>query len=108
MSGPELLQDLITDMPAAERFERIVTGLHERFECGAVVLLRLQREHLHPVAIRGLVAEAHGRKFGLAQHPRLSAIMTSVQGPALSGRQPAARPLRRPAGQSARRTLAGA
>ncbi|QQD21170.1 nitric oxide reductase transcriptional regulator NorR [Venatoribacter cucullus] len=79
MSGPELLQDLITDMPAAERFERIVTGLHERFECGAVVLLRLQREHLHPVAIRGLVAEAHGRKFGLAQHPRLSAIMTSVQ-----------------------------
>ena len=78
MTDYTLLHDLISDMPAAERFERIVNTVRQEYQCGAVVLLRLQGEHLKPVAVSGLVAEAHGRKFGLAQHPRLSAIMTSI------------------------------
>src|SRR5690606_41355158 len=70
MAEPELLQDLMTDMPAAERFERIVMALHERFECGSELLLRLRSDHLSPFAIHCLVSFAHGRKFGLAKLPR--------------------------------------
>lgn len=73
----QLLSELIRDMPTGERLDDMVKRIHQRFDCGAVVLLQLQGEFLRPVAVSGLVAEAHGRKFSLAQHPRLSALMTT-------------------------------
>ncbi|MCA6058650.1 MULTISPECIES: nitric oxide reductase transcriptional regulator NorR [Thalassolituus] len=77
MPGQQLLTELIKDMPAGERFDHIVKSIRTSFNCGAVALLRLQGEYLRPVAVSGLVTEAHGRKFSLAQHPRLSAVMTT-------------------------------
>jgi len=70
-----LLTDLTTDLPPAVRLQRLVGTLREHFHCGAVALLRLEGDHLRPVAIDGLVRDALGRRFAIAQHPRLAAIL---------------------------------
>ena len=69
------LADLANDLPQAVRLQRLVAWLRTRFGCGAVVLLRLQEEHLRPVALDGLVGEALGRRFAVGQHPRLATIL---------------------------------
>lgn len=70
-----LLADLVADLPAAVRLQRLVHTLREHFRCGAVVLLRLQDGQLVPVAAEGLMRDAIGRRFAVAQHPRLAAIL---------------------------------
>jgi anaerobic nitric oxide reductase transcription regulator len=70
-----LLADLITDLPHAIRLQRLVCAVREHFHCGAVVLLRLDGDCLCPVAVDGLVREALGRRFVVAQHPRMAAIL---------------------------------
>lgn len=69
------LANLANDLPQAVRLQRLVAWLRTRFGCGAVVLLRLQEEHLRPVALDGLVGEALGRRFAIGQHPRLATIL---------------------------------
>src|SRR5690606_18701150 len=51
--------------------------MRAHFHCGAVVLLRLDGDCLCPVAVDGLVRETLGRRFVVAQHPRLAAILAS-------------------------------
>lgn len=70
-----LLADLAAEMPAPMRLSRLVAGLRCRFRCGAVALLRLEGDHLRPVAVDGLVRETLGRRFAVSQHPRLGAIL---------------------------------
>ncbi|MGO3355726.1 MAG: nitric oxide reductase transcriptional regulator NorR [Oceanisphaera sp.] len=70
-----LLADLIADLPSAVRLQNLVRTLREHFGAGAVCLLRLESEALTPVAVDGLVQEAIGRRFIIAKHPRLSAIL---------------------------------
>ncbi len=70
-----LLADLVVDLPSAVRLQRLVHVLREHFACGAVALLRLQGDVLLPVAVDGLVREALGRRFEVARHPRLAAIL---------------------------------
>jgi len=72
-----LLADLITELPNAVRLQRLVHTLREHFSCGAVGLLRLDGDSLRPLAAVGLVHEALGRRFVIAQHPRLAAIMAA-------------------------------
>lgn len=72
-----LLADLATDLPHAVRLQRLVSTLRAHFHCGAVVLLRLDGDCLCPVAVDGLVRETLGRRFVVAQHPRLAAILAS-------------------------------
>ena len=72
-----LLADLLVDLPNAVRLQRLVSTLRQCFNCGAVGLLRLDGDSLRPVAAEGLVHEALGRRFVIAQHPRLAAIMAS-------------------------------
>ncbi len=72
-----LLADLVVELPNAVRLQRLVHTLREHFCCGAVGLLRLEGDSLRPLAAVGLVHEALGRRFVLAQHPRLAAIMAS-------------------------------
>lgn len=71
-----LLGDLATELPNAVRLQRLVHTLHQRFHCGAVVLLRLDEGTLRPLAAVGLVQEVLGRRFVVAQHPRLAAILS--------------------------------
>lgn len=70
-----LLNDLIADLPQAVRLQRLVVSLRQHFNAGAVALLRLEGDTLHPVAADGLVQEVFGRRFTVSQHPRLSAIL---------------------------------
>ena len=72
---PALLADLAAPHPPAERLQRLASQLRAHFHCGAVVLLRLEEEHLRPMAMDGLVPEALGRRFAVRQHPRLAAIL---------------------------------
>lgn len=71
-----LLSDLVVDLPSAVRLQRLVSVLREQFRCGAVAILRLEENCLRPVAVEGLVHEALGRRFVVAQHPRLAAILS--------------------------------
>ncbi len=71
----ELLADLVADLPHAVRLQRLVSALRAFFGCGAVALLRLEEEHLRPVAVDGLVRDALGRRFAVGLHPRLGAIL---------------------------------
>jgi anaerobic nitric oxide reductase transcription regulator len=75
MLQASLIADLVTELPAAVRLQRLVSTLRSHFGCGAVGLLRLEHDVLKPVALHGLVREALGRRFVVAQHPRLAAIL---------------------------------
>ena len=70
-----LLADLVADLPVAVRLQRLVGSLRAHFACGAVALLKLEEEHLRPVAVDGLVSDALGRRFAVKDHPRLAAIL---------------------------------
>ncbi|MGE0796748.1 MAG: nitric oxide reductase transcriptional regulator NorR [Lautropia sp.] len=72
---PLLAADLAVDLPAAVRLQRLVGSLRTHFGCGAVALLKLEAEHLRPVAVDGLVSDALGRRFAIKDHPRLAAIL---------------------------------
>ncbi|AZC38007.1 nitric oxide reductase transcriptional regulator NorR [Pseudomonas chlororaphis] len=77
MLRESLAADLIVELPNAVRLQRLVQTLREYFKAGAVGLLRLDDDSLRPLATVGLVHEALGRRFVIAQHPRLAAIMAS-------------------------------
>jgi len=77
MQRESLDADLVVELPNAVRLQRLVQTLREYFNCGAVGLLRQDDDSLRPVATVGLVHEALGRRFVIAQHPRLAAIMAS-------------------------------
>jgi len=77
MLQQSLMADLVTDVPAAVRLQNLVKTLRQHFHCGAVVLLKKEDEALQPVAMHGLVNEALGRRFVVAQHPRLATLMAS-------------------------------
>ncbi|OSZ75470.1 nitric oxide reductase transcriptional regulator NorR [Hydrogenophaga sp. IBVHS1] len=70
-----LLTDLVADLPVAVRLQRLVGSLRAYFRCGAVALLKLEDEHLRPLAVDGLVNDALGRRFAVKDHPRLGAIL---------------------------------
>jgi anaerobic nitric oxide reductase transcription regulator len=70
-----LVADLVADLPVAVRLQRLVGSLRVHFGCGAVALLKLEQEHLRPVAVDGLSSDALGRRFAVKDHPRLAAIL---------------------------------
>ncbi|MDX5299285.1 MAG: nitric oxide reductase transcriptional regulator NorR [Gammaproteobacteria bacterium] len=76
MLRESLLADLVTELPSAVRLQRLVQTLRAHFHCGAVALLRLDGDSLRPLAVSGLVHDALGRQFVVAQHPRLAAILS--------------------------------
>lgn len=74
-----LLADLVSELPQGLRLQRLTSAVRQHFHCGAVALLRLEHDTLRPLAADGLVREALGRRFLVAQHPRLATIMGSPQ-----------------------------
>ena len=67
-----LVADLSRDLPERERLRRLLAALRQLLPADAVALLRLEGDCLRPVAIDGLVPDALGRRFRLAEHPRLA------------------------------------
>ena len=78
MLDASLFADLVTELPAAVRLQRLVTTLRSHFACGAVALLQLQHAQLKPIAVHGLLRETLGRRFDISQHPRLAAILLHI------------------------------
>ena len=72
-----LIADLVTELPAVVRLQKVVSTLRRHFNCGAVVLLQQDQQVLRPIASIGLVREALGRRFVTEQHPRLAAILAA-------------------------------
>ncbi|WP_313602725.1 nitric oxide reductase transcriptional regulator NorR [Comamonas jiangduensis] len=72
-----LLTDLAMELPMAVRLQRLVELLRMQFGCGAVALLSLDSEtsSLRPVAVDGLSSDAVGRRFPIAEHPRLATLL---------------------------------
>lgn len=72
-----LLTDLAMELPMAVRLQRLVELLRMHFCCGAVALLSLDNEtsSLRPVAVDGLSSDAVGRRFPIAEHPRLATLL---------------------------------
>ena len=103
-----LLADLTTELPHTVRLQRLVNAIRAHFACGAVGLLKIEGDSLRPLAVDGLARETLGRRFVVAQHPRLSAILASRAPVPFPARQFAPRSLRRAARPSPGRTVAGA
>ncbi len=77
MMNSSLLADLANRLPHGIRLQRLVSGIREQFRCSAVALLKLEGSTLRPVEAEGLTREALGRRFEVAQHPRLAAMLAS-------------------------------
>ncbi len=74
-----LMADLSRDLPEAERYRRLLEALRTLLPCDATALLRLEGEYLVPLAVDGLSADTLGRRFKVAEQPRLQALLASAQ-----------------------------
>ncbi|WP_429018097.1 nitric oxide reductase transcriptional regulator NorR [Comamonas sp. 4034] len=74
-----LVADLAQEMPERERLRRLLAALRTLLPADAVALLRLEGEWLRPVAMDGLVPDALGRRFKVAEHPRLAQLLAAGQ-----------------------------
>jgi len=72
-----LVADLAQDLPERERFRRLLAALRAVLPADAAALLRLEGEWLRPVAIDGLVPDALGRRFRIAEHPRFAQLLAA-------------------------------
>lgn len=70
-----VILDMARDLPASDRWHRLLAVVHKLFPCDASALLRLEGDVLVPVAANGLVEDTLGRRFRVAQHPRFQAML---------------------------------
>ncbi len=73
----ELLADLSADLTEEERYRRLLAALRRIMACDACALLQLQGDLLKPIAVSGLSEDTLGRRFAVAEQPRLSRILLS-------------------------------
>ncbi|EPJ87923.1 anaerobic nitric oxide reductase transcription regulator [Pseudomonas sp. CFII64] len=72
-----LVADLSRELPDDERYRRLLQALRQLLPCDAVALLRLEDDVLIPLAVQGLSADTLGRRFKVAEHPRLKVLLES-------------------------------
>lgn len=72
-----LVTDLARELPEQERYRRLLQSLRLVLPCDAVALLRLEGEHLQPLAVDGLAIDTLGRRFKVVDHPRLQILLSS-------------------------------
>jgi len=70
-----LVGDLARELPAAERYRRLLEALRVLLPCDAAALLQLDGELLIPLAVDGLSSDTLGRRFRVDQHPRFAALL---------------------------------
>lgn len=75
-----LVANLPQRMPERERYRRLLDALQSLFPCDAVALLRLDGDTLVPLATAGLSPDTLGRRFRVANHPRLATLLAQ-EGP---------------------------
>ncbi|MBL8729400.1 MAG: nitric oxide reductase transcriptional regulator NorR [Planctomycetes bacterium] len=70
--------DMTTSLSAEDRAQRLVRAVQRAVPCDAVALLRTRGDELVPIAQIGLSPDLLGRRFGLADHPRLAQICAAA------------------------------
>lgn len=70
-----LVDDIALDLPASERYRRLLEALRTLLPSDAAALLRLDGEVLVPLAVDGLTRDTLGRRFRVDQHPRFAALL---------------------------------
>lgn len=73
----DVVADLSRELTPEERYRRLLLALRRIFPCDAAALLQLQGEVLQPLAVSGLSEDTLGRRFTLAEQPRLARILHS-------------------------------
>ncbi|MDD2729544.1 nitric oxide reductase transcriptional regulator NorR [Malikia sp.] len=74
-----LVANLPRKMSESERYRSLLEAVRTLFPCDAVALLRLENGYLLPLAIDGLSRDTLGRRFRVADHPRLQALLAAEQ-----------------------------
>ncbi|MBT4519009.1 MAG: nitric oxide reductase transcriptional regulator NorR [Halieaceae bacterium] len=70
----QIALDLNSGISTEDRFARLLHTIREVIRCDASALLAFQGEQFRPLAIDGLSPDVLGRRFLLADHPRLEII----------------------------------
>ncbi len=70
-----LVDDLARELPDGERYRRLLEAVRALLPCDAAALLRLDGTTLVPLAVNGLSHDTLGRRFQVAEHPRLQALL---------------------------------
>jgi anaerobic nitric oxide reductase transcription regulator len=73
-----LIADLSRELSERERYRRLLDAMRALFPCDAAALLRLEGETLVPLAVDGLSLDTLGRRFKVAEHPRLRMLLESA------------------------------
>ena len=76
----QLVGNLPREIAPEERYRALLEGLRTVFPCDAAALLRLEGDSLVPITVTGLSHDTLGRRFRLADHPRLL-TMVNRRGP---------------------------
>ena len=74
-----IVEDLSRDLPANERYPRLLQAMLNIFPCDAAALLHLEGEVLRPLAVDGLSDDTMGRRFNVSENPRLARLLHSRQ-----------------------------
>ena len=74
-----LIAELAQPLPPDARFQHLLDAVQRVLPCDATVVLRLEADTLVPLAVRGLSPDALGRRFAVAEHPRLQALLAAPQ-----------------------------
>ena len=69
--------ELTAGLSSDTRYRNLIEAVQTVVPCDAASLLRLEGDELVPIAIKGLSPEVMGRRFGVAENPRLRAILRS-------------------------------
>jgi anaerobic nitric oxide reductase transcription regulator len=72
-----IVADLSHDLPSEERYKRLLSAMQGSFPCDAAALLKLENNHLTPLAVDGLSDDTMGRRFEVDEHPRLARLLHS-------------------------------
>ncbi|RDE23025.1 nitric oxide reductase transcriptional regulator NorR [Motiliproteus coralliicola] len=74
-----IVADLSRDIPAEQRYRQLLDAIVGLFPCDAAALLKLEGTQLRPLAFEGLTTDTLGRRFEVAEHPRLQRLLHSRQ-----------------------------
>ena len=72
-----IVADLSHELPAEERYQRLLSAMQGSFPCDAAAILKLENNHLTPLAVDGLSDDTMGRRFEVDEHPRLARLLHS-------------------------------
>ena len=73
----DIVADLAQVLTPEARYQRLLAALRQIFPCDAAAMLQLRDTVLQPLAVSGLSEDTLGRRFVVAEQPRLSRILLS-------------------------------